>query len=239
VEAPPSQSRQNVICKRTRAQWTRKWKSEIFAVREDIKKKNMVSFCKKNRKEKELIVLKKTLLSFCIFLVSLSSVNAQKGLFVKLSVGQGVTTEYSNINNTCYSLVTKNHAIGWGITDRFAVQVGEFGGLNKQKINDYSYINLDAFGLGFSYRTPINIKISALGAYSKVSFAKKWSEATGDDGGKGLGINLSIDKEWFVAKRWGIRVGPQLFWLKTTDTDYKFFNLSINGSVVFYLKPVQ
>jgi hypothetical protein len=181
----------------------------------------------------------KLILSVCYIFFSLSHVNAQKGLFVKFSVGPGFTTEYSNINSGGLSLVTKNHAIGWGITDKFAVQIGEFGGLNKQKVGDYDYINLDAFGLGFCYKTPINLKISVLGAYSKVSFAKKWSEPDGDDGGNGVGINMSVDKEWFIAKRWGIRLGPQLFWLKTSNTDYKFFNVSINGSLVFYLTPVR
>ena len=175
---------------------------------------------------------------FCIIFFSTTYVNAQKGLFIKFSLGLGYTTEYSNINGSGFT-ITKNHAIGWGITDKFAVQIGEFGGLNKQKVGDYNYINLDAFGLGFSYRTPIDIKISVLGAYSKVSFAKKWSESFGDDGGNGYGINMCIDKEWFIAKRWGLRIGPQFFWLKTTDTGYNFFNISLNGSVVFYLTPVQ
>ncbi len=34
-------------------------------------------------------------------------------------------------------------------------------------------------------------------------------------------------------------VGPQLFWLKTMETDYNFFNVSLNGSVIFYLTPVR
>ena len=170
---------------------------------------------------------------------SITYVNAQKGLFIKFSLGPGYTTEYSNINSSVFSIMTKNHAIGWGITDNFAVQIGEFGGLNKKQVGDYNYINLDVFGLGFSYRTPIDLKISVIGGYGIVSFAKKWSESFGDDGGNGYGINMSIDKEWFIAKRWGLRVGPQLFWLKTTDTGYNFFNISLNGSVVFYLTPVR
>ncbi len=189
--------------------------------------------------EKKNNIYNKLILLFCFILSSLTYVNAQKGLFIKFSVGPGLTTEYSNINSIGLSFVTKNHAIGWGITDKFAVQIGEFGGLNKQKVGDYNYINLDAFGLGFSYRTPIDIKISVLGAYSNVSFAQKWSDAFGKDGGNGYAINMSIDKEWFIAKRWGIRLGPQLFWLKTTETDYKFFNISMNGSIVFYLTPVR
>ena len=182
----------------------------------------------------------KNLFITVVFIMSFgSSLFAQKGLFIKFSLGSGYTNEYSTINSSGFSIATKNHAIGWGITDKFAVQIGEFGGLNKQKVGDYNFINLDAFGLGFSYRTPIDIKISVLGAYSKVSFAEKWSEASGDDGGNGYGLNMSIDKEWFLAKRWGIRVGPQIFWLKTMETDYTFFNVSLNGSVVFYLKPVR
>jgi len=188
---------------------------------------------KKNRTYNKFILL------FCFSLSSITYANAQKGLFIKLSVGPGLTAEYSKINSIGPSLVTKNHAIGWGITDKFALQIGEFGGLYKHKVGDYNYINLDAFGLGFSYRTPSDIKISVLGAYSKVSFARKWSEASGDDGGNGYGINMSLDKEWFIAKRWGIRLGPQLFWLKTTNTDYEFLNVSVNGSIVFYLTPVR
>jgi len=181
----------------------------------------------------------KLVLLFCIIFFSTDNVEAQKGLFIKFSLGPGYTTEYSSINGSGFAIATKNHSIGWGITDKFAIQIGEFGGLNKQKVDEYSYINLDAFGLGFSYLTPIDIKISVLGSYSKVSFAKKWSEPFGDDGGNGYGINMSMDKEWFLAKRWGVRVGPQLFLVKTTETDYSFFNVSINGSVVFYLTPTQ
>ena len=181
----------------------------------------------------------KLILLFVFLLFTLSHVNAQKGLFVKFSVGPGITTEYSNINKTGFSIVTKNHSVGWGITDNFAVQIGEFGGLNKLKVGTHEYINLDAYGLGFCYKTPVGLKVSILGAYSKVSLAHKWSEAEGDDGGNGIGFNMSIDKEWFIAKRWGFRLGPQLFWLKTSKTDYRFFNVSLNGSLVFYLKPVR
>ena len=202
-----------------------------------LKKRRLI--VKPQKKLKKGTICNKLVLFFYFILFSTTYVNAQKGLFMKFSIGPGFTTEYSNINSSGFSIVTKNHAIGWGITDKFALQIGEFGGLNKQKVGDYNYINLDAFGLGFSYRTPIDIKISVLGAYSKVSFAKEWSQTFGDDGGNGYGINMSIDKEWFIAKRWGVRVGPQLFWLKTIETDYKFFNVSINGSVVFYLTPVK
>ncbi len=180
------------------------------------------------------------IIAIVFFIISrVAILDAQEGLFVKFSLGTGYTNEYSKINESGLSIATKNHAIGWGINDKYAVHIGEFGGLNRVKVGEYNYVNLDAFGLGFSYRTPLDVKLSVLGAYSKVSFAKEWSEAFGDDGGTGFGINMSIDKEWFAAKRWGLRIGPQVFWLKTIETDYSFLNVSINGSVVFYLTPVR
>lgn len=176
---------------------------------------------------------------FCITLLSATNVLAQKGLFAKFSLGSGYATEYSSINGHGFAIAMKNHSIGWGITDKFALHIGEFGGLVKQKVGDYNYINLDAFGLGFSYKTPIDIRLSFLGAYSKVSFAKKWTEASGEAGGNGFGGNLSIDKEWSMSKRWGIQLGPQLLWLKTKETNYKFFSASLNCSIVFHLTPVR
>lgn len=199
-------------------------------------KKQIVMTQKEMRK---VTMCHKLVLFFCLIFFSTTYVEAQKGFFIKFSIGPGYTTEYSSIDGSGFTIVTKNHALGWGFTDGFALQIGEFGGLIKQKVNDYNYINLDAFGLGFSYRTPIDIKISVLGAYSKVSFTHNWWEAGGDDGGNGYGINMSIDKEWFIAKRWGVRLGPQVFWLKTNETDYKFFNVSLNGSIVFYFTPVR
>lgn len=194
---------------------------------------------KTNSKKVSFNLCNKLILLFLLILFISFQVNAQKGLFVKFSVGPGFTTEYSNINKTGFSIVTKNHSVGWGITDNFALQIGEFGGLNKLKTGTYDYINLDAYGIGFCYKTPVDLKVSILVAYSKVSLAHKWSEAKGDDGGNGFGFNMSVDKEWFFAKRIGIRVGPQMFWLKTSNSNYKFFNLSINGSLVFYLTPVR
>lgn len=46
-------------------------------------------------------------------------------------------------------------------------------------------------------------------------------------------------KKFTLTKRWEIRLGPQVFCLKTRETDYKFFNPSINGSIVFHLTPVR
>ncbi len=181
----------------------------------------------------------KCILVIGIILCSTTISKAQEGLFVKISVGPGYTTEFSNINASGIAIVTKNHSIGWGFSEKFALQIGEFGSLNKIKYKNYQYVNLDAFGLGFVYRTPFELKISVLGAYSKVSFPNTWWETKGDNGGNGIGFNISIDKEWFISKRFGVGIEPQVFWLNTTKTNYKFFNASLNGNIVFYFTPVN
>jgi len=184
------------------------------------------------------LFLKLIILSTFIFL-STSSIGAQKGLFIKVSVGPGYTKEFSKLNDSGLAIITKNHAIGWGFTNKFSIQIGEFGALIKQNVGNYKYINLDAFGLGFSYRTPFDLKISILGAYSYVYFANKWTDSTGDKRGNGYGVNLSLDKEWFIGKRWGVSLGPQIFYLNTTDSDYEFLNISFNFSLLFYLNSMK
>lgn len=133
------------------------------------------------------------------------------------------------------SFGTKNHAIGWGITDDFAIQIGEFGSLIKQKVGEYNYINTDAFGLGFSYRTPIDLKVAMNFTYAEVHFAYKGTDQLGDYKGNGYGMNLSVDKEWLLGNKWGVRIGPQFYWMEFKKSNYRFLNASVNGSVVFYL----
>jgi hypothetical protein len=181
----------------------------------------------------------KSLLSFCIIMLLAGNAKAQKGPFIKISIGTGYTTEYSGLNAHGHSMINKNHAIGWGITEDFALQIGEFGSLNKINTGEKPYVNTDAYGLGFSYRTPIDLIISSLAAYSLTSFEDKWWGTGGAVQGRGFGLNISIDKEWSIAQRWSLRLGPQFYWIKTKDSDYEFFNISINGSVVFHLNPIK
>lgn len=180
----------------------------------------------------------KTFFSICVLILLSGYAKAQKGPFIKVSIGSGFTTEFTGINNYGHSMVNKNHAVGWGITDDFALQIGEFGSLNKIKTEDDNYINTDAFGVGFSYRISSGIKISSLLAYSLTSFEKKWWETEGEVRGKGFGINMSIDKEWLISQRWSFHLGPQIYWIKTKDLDYEFFNISLNASIVFHLNPL-
>ena len=183
----------------------------------------------------------KSMLVFGLLVFINSFSYAQKGLFVKISLGPGMSTEYSHVRNNGFALLTKNHAIGWGITDNFAIQVGEFGGLIKQKVDEFNYINIDPFGVGFCYKTPFNLKLSMMGAYGKVSLARQWTEATGKKVAQGAGINISVDKEWIFANHWAIRTGPQIYWFQAKSitpeggAPYKFFTASLNVGVVYYL----
>ncbi len=196
-------------------------------------KSKTISRCSSDKKG---TVSKQGVLFFMIILSTFIA-KAQKGLHVKLSLGTGFTTEYSGINKLGLSIVTKNHTVGWGITENFGLHIGELGSLNKIETEGYQYINTDGFGVGFSCRIAMGVKISTLIAYSKVSYEEKWWTTDGEVRGKGIGANLSLDKEWFVAKRWGVRLGPHVYWVKTHDAEYEFFNISINGSIVFYLNP--
>ncbi len=120
------------------------------------------------------------------------------------------------------------------------LQVGEFGGLIRQEILEYKYINLDAFGVGLSYRLPGDVSISLLGAYGTVALAHQWTEAKGQQAGSGFGANISIDKEWLIAKKWAVRAGPQAYLFKANNTlspgakDFIFSTISIHLSLLYY-----
>ena len=181
----------------------------------------------------------KVLLVFCIILISATSVKAHEGIFLKFSIGPGFMTGFSNIKGSGYAIGTKNHAIGWAFNDKYALSVTEFGSFVKKKVGEYNYINLDAFGLGFTYYTPLDINLFVSGGYSQAAFARDWHEATGDVKGKGYGINMSLEKEWMVSKRVGIGTGAQAFYIKTNNSKYDFMNFSVNFIAHFYFTPIR
>jgi len=111
--------------------------------------------------------------------------------------------------------------------------------LIKKQYGDYNYINLDAYGLGFTYRAPLNIYASLSGAYGRVALAHEWSEPEGDLKGEGYGIKFGLDKKWMLSKRWNFGLGPQAFFLKTKNDNFKFMNFSLNFFIEFHLTPSQ
>lgn len=160
---------------------------------------------------------------------------AQKGPFLRFSLGPGFMKEYSAINEFGFTIATKNHAIGWGFNNKYALSFSEFGALIRKDIGEeYQYINLDAYGLGFAYRTQHNINFYVSGAYGTVHFSKNWTKQ-GDFIEDGYAIAFGVDKKWVLSKRFYLGVGPHTFFLKTAN--YTFSNFSVNFWLDFYLFP--
>lgn len=180
-------------------------------------------------------MIPKSGLLFCILLLSSTCVMAQTGPFLRLSLGPGLMHEYRTIKESGFTIVTKNHAIGWGFNDKYAVYYSEFGAFTRKDVGEaYQYINLDAYGLGLSYRTPTNINFHVSGAYGAVHFSDSWKKQ-GDFIEDGYAIALGIDKRWLLSKRIDLGVGPHTFFLKTKN--YTFTNFSVNFWLDFYLFP--
>ena len=91
---------------------------------------------KSQKSLKEVAIYKKVVVLSCFIFFSTANVNAQKGFFIKFSLGLGYTTEYSNINGSGFAIATKNHAIGWGINDKYAVFINDPGALAKKNIGE-------------------------------------------------------------------------------------------------------
>ncbi|MFH0883624.1 MAG: hypothetical protein V2A56_11605 [bacterium] len=63
----------------------------------------------------------KLLLLFLAILALTTTAQAQKGLFVRFSLGPSYMIEDSGINESGLTLPTKNYALGWGLNDQYAV----------------------------------------------------------------------------------------------------------------------
>jgi hypothetical protein len=179
--------------------------------------------------------VQKSVLLFCFILLSSTYAMAQKGPFLRFSLGPGFMNEYSTINEPGFTIATKNHAIGWGFKDTYAVSYGEFGAFIRKDIGEeYQYINLDAYGLGLAYSTQSDINFHLSGAYGTVHFSDNWKEQ-GDFIEDGYAVALGIDKKWLLSKRIDLGIGPHTFFLKTKN--YTFTNFGFNFWLDFYLFP--
>ena len=170
-----------------------------------------------------------------ITLVLTAPARGQDGPYVRLSLGPGVMMEFNSIDGTGFTMVTKNHAIGWGFEDRYAVSFSEFGAFVRKDVGPtYRYINLDAYGVGFSYRTETDWNFHVSAAYGTVHFADTWTKQ-GDFIEDGYAVSFAIDKKWMLSRRIDLGVGPHTFLLKTPN--YTFTNLSVNIWLDLYLFP--
>lgn len=175
------------------------------------------------------------LISLTFFLSA--NVNAQKGPFLRISLGPGFLTEYTSINESGFTYVAKNHAIGWGFNDKYAVYYSEFGAFTKKDIGEeYQFINLDAYGLGLAYNLENNISFHASGGYGTVHFSDSWKKQ-GNFMEDGYAIALGVNKKWGLTKRIDLGVGPLISYFKTEN--YTFTNFSVNFWLDIFLFKQQ
>jgi hypothetical protein len=187
----------------------------------------------------KVVLLNKLIIVLISSFILLSSINvkAQEGPFLKFSLGPGVLYEHSTINESGFTYAAKNHAIGWGFNHKYAVYFSEFGASTRKNIEaKFQFINLDAYGLGFSCNTENNISFHAAGGYGTVHFSDCWKKQ-GDFIQDGYAMAIGVDKKWGLSKRIYLGVGPLLCFFKTTN--YSFTNFSVNCSLNFFLFPQQ
>jgi hypothetical protein len=197
--------------------------------------KETIQRVKSPKKQEVITMVQKLMLLFCFILLSSTDVMAQKGPFLRFSLGPGFMNEYSAINEPGFTIVTKNHAIGWGFKDTYALYYSEFGAFAKKDIGEkYQYINLDAYGLGLAYNTQSDINFHLSGAYGTVHFSNSWKKQ-GDFIEDGYAVALGINKNWLLFKRIDLGLGPHTFFLKTKN--YTFTNFGLNFWLDFYLFP--
>lgn len=179
----------------------------------------------------------KFLLLTCFLSIIMAKVNAQEGPFLRISLGPGILTEYTSINESGFTYVAKNHAIGWGFNDKYAVYFSEFGAFTKKDIGEeYQFINLDAYGLGLAYNLENNISFHASGGYGTVHFSDSWKKQ-GNFMEDGYAIALGVNKKWGLTKRIDLGVGPLISYFKTEN--YTFTNFSVNFWLDIFLFKQQ
>lgn len=162
---------------------------------------------------------------------------AQRGLFVRFALGPGAAAEASVLHGGMPALAAKNHAIGYGLTDRFAVQLAEYGGLYRKTVGAYRYINVDVTALGATWFLPGDVNVSLAAGYGQVAFARHWYTPVGENRDGGLALAAAIRKEWPLAPHWTVGVGLPAYAVRTFDRGYTFVGLAAVGTVSFYLSP--
>jgi len=180
----------------------------------------------------------KVFLLTCILFAIPTHADTNNGLFLKFCLGPGITYESSSVHDAGLVLAGKNHAIGWAFKDKYAIYYNEFGGLIRKTVDGYNYINTDAYGLGFSYKTSFHLLMSFSVAYSTVHFDHKWYLAnTEKTRGAGYGCNLGLGKDFKLSKRFFLGPDIHLVFIETRNSNFRFLGVNINCALKFYLTP--
>lgn len=146
--------------------------------------------------------------------------------------------EHSVLDASGLTTPAKNHALGWGITKKLGLRISDFGGLIKQKVGDWDFMNLDALGLGLSYYLRPDTYLCLSGGYGKVTLAHDWTEITNDGRQEQFALSLTLIREWLLSRRWSLGIGAQGFYFKTRNIEHAFTHLGLTGAISHYFKPV-
>lgn len=181
--------------------------------------------------------LKQATYLLAVFLLAAPTAGmAREGLFVRFSLGPGIIVGMNAIKGEGLAGPAKDHAIGYGVSDGFAVQVADFGGVLHKQVGEFKMQNLDGLGLGAVMALERDLMVSLGAGYGQVAFARNWRDPIGVNIEGGLAVTASVRKEWPVGKRWAVGAGPQVFLFRTFGKDYELFGASLMGSVTFYLE---
>jgi len=178
-------------------------------------------------------------LVFALLLLLPATARARPGLFLRLGLGPGIAVETAQIHGAGLALVSKEHQIGYGFTDDFALWVGEIGALIQQKVGTYDYVNVDGIVLGGTIFMPHDILVSPSAGYGRVAFAKEWTEPMGDNLDDGLAFGLSAKREWYLGSYFAVAAGVVSTYFQTFHDDYTYFTFSAVLLAAFYLTPLE
>ena len=71
---------------------------------------------------------------------------AHDGFFVRFSILPGYYTERSILHESGFTIPAKNYAIVWGFHQKYTVQISDFGGLIKNSVGEYEFIQFGING---------------------------------------------------------------------------------------------
>jgi 3-methyladenine DNA glycosylase Tag len=86
---------------------------------------------------------------------------------------------------------------------------------------------------------PYNTSATLSVGQGNVTFDRNFWQISNQGKATGYAINLSLDKEWMISKRWSVGIGTHGFLFKTRKIEYEFMQFGINGGFTYYLKPVR
>jgi hypothetical protein len=176
----------------------------------------------------------------CMLFIVTPYAEMNNGLFLKFSLGPGIIYENSYVHGAGLVLAGKNHALGWTFNNTYAIYYSEFGGLIRQSVDSHNFINIDAYGLGFAYKTAFDVVTSIAVAYSTVHLDHKWYLANQEKSrGTGIGIHVGVEKDFRISKHFYFAPDIQAFYIRTENSSFQFLGANFGCALKFFLTPAK